>query len=119
MHKTTGVSALSCIKTHAWCSRGAGVGVPMYKNARDAKACCGPRNTCTCRVREGAHACPARLPHRLRRHCRRSLLVRVEKLLGDLERAELIVPSEDFVVLHRGRRGPSHVVFEMEGDALM
>ena len=41
----------------------------------------------------------ARLPHRLRRHCCRSLLVRVEKLLGDLERAELIVPSEYFVVL--------------------
>eukprot|EP00964_Phaeocystis_antarctica_P004193 scaffold2265_cov62-Phaeocystis_antarctica.AAC.3 len=59
-----------------------------------------------CRVKEGAHACPARLPHRLWRHSRRSLLVRVEKLLGDFERAELIVPSEYFVVLHRGRRGP-------------
>eukprot|EP00964_Phaeocystis_antarctica_P007050 scaffold3823_cov60-Phaeocystis_antarctica.AAC.3 len=65
---------------------------------------CGPRNTC--RVKEEAHACPARLPHRLRRHSRRSLLVRVEKLLGDFERAELIVPSEYCVVLHRGRRGP-------------
>ena len=60
----------------------------------------------TCRAREGAHACPARLPHCLRRHSHRSLLVRVEKLLGDLERAELIVPSEYFMVLHGGRRGP-------------
>ena len=41
----------------------------------------------------------ARLPHCLQRHCRRSLLVRIEKLLWDLERAELLVPSEDFVIL--------------------
>ena len=46
-----------------------------------------------------ACACLARLPHQFQRHCRRSLLVRVEKLLGDLKRAELLVPSEDFVVL--------------------
>ena len=53
-----------------------------------------------CRAREGTHACPARLPHRLlRRHCCWGLLVRIEKLLGDLERAELAVPSEDSVVL--------------------
>jgi len=44
------------------------------------------------------HACPACLSRRLRRHCRRSILVRVEELLWDFERAELI-PSEDFVVL--------------------
>ena len=34
-----------------------------------------------------------------RRNCCRGLLVRVEKLLGDLKRAELAVPSEDSVVL--------------------
>ena len=51
---------------------------------------------------QGGHAkCLARLLHRLaRRHrCRGLLLVRVEKLLGNLERAELAVPSEDFVIL--------------------
>ena len=42
----------------------------------------------------------ARLPHRLQRHCRRSIVVRVEKGLGDLERAPLIVMSKDFEVLH-------------------
>jgi len=47
------------------------------------------------------HAWRARLPHRLQRYCRRSLLVRVEKLLGDLKRAELLVSSEDFVVLQK------------------
>ena len=61
-------------------------GLPMCRNS------CGAERTTT-------HACPARLPHRLRRrHCW-GPLVRVEKLLGDLERAELAVPSEDFVVL--------------------
>ena len=44
------------------------------------------------------YICPARLPHRLF-HCCRGLLVRVEKLLGDFEHAELIVASEDLVVL--------------------
>ena len=48
----------------------------------------------------------ARLPHRHRRHCRRSIAVRVEEGLGDLERAPLIVMSKDFVVLHSGRREP-------------
>ena len=42
----------------------------------------------------------ARLPHRHRCHCRRSIAVRVEEGLGDLERAPLIVMSKDFVVLH-------------------
>ena len=42
----------------------------------------------------------ARLPHRLWRHCRRSIAVRVEEGLGDLERAPLIVMSKDFEVLH-------------------
>ena len=42
----------------------------------------------------------ARLPHRLRRHCRQSIAVRVEEGLGDLERAPLIVMSKDFMVLH-------------------
>ena len=43
---------------------------------------------------------PACLPQRLRRHCRRSIVVRVEEGLGDLERAPLIVMSKDFVVLY-------------------
>ena len=47
------------------------------------------------------HAWRARLPQRFQRYCRRSLLVRVEKLLGDLKRAELLVSSEDFVVLQK------------------
>ena len=57
------------------------------------------------------HAWRARLPQRFRRYCR-SLLVRVEKLLGDFERAEFRVPSEDFVVLQkeRGMGLQSHVV---------
>ena len=47
-----------------------------------------------------AHAYPVRLPHRLvRRHCCQGLLVRVEKLAGDLKRAELVVPSKNIVVL--------------------
>ena len=45
----------------------------------------------------------ARLPHRLWRHCRRSIAVRVEEGLGDLERAPLIVMSKDFVVLQKER----------------
>ena len=50
------------------------------------------------------HALRARLPHRLlRRHCCRGLLVRVEKLVGDLERAELAVHSEDSVALGMDR----------------
>ena len=58
-------------------------------------------------VSEREHACPARLPHRRRHHCRRSLLVRVEELLWDFELAELIVPSKDFVVLQfLGEREP-------------
>eukprot|EP00964_Phaeocystis_antarctica_P020438 scaffold11302_cov57-Phaeocystis_antarctica.AAC.2 len=49
---------------------------------------------------EGTCMCSARLPHRfLRGPC--CLIVRVEKLLGDLEHAELLVPSEDDVVLQR------------------
>ena len=60
-------------------------GLPMCRNS------CGAERTTT-------HACPARLPHRLRRrHCW-GPLVRVEKLLGDLERAELAL-SEDSMVL--------------------
>ena len=47
------------------------------------------------------HAWRARLPHRLQRYCCRGLLVRVEKLLGDFERAEFRVVSEDFVVLQK------------------
>ena len=47
------------------------------------------------------HAWRARLPQRFQRYCRRNLLVRVEKLLGDFERAEFRVPSEDFVVLQK------------------
>ena len=59
-------------------------------------------------------ACPARLPHRLlRHHCCCGLLVCVEKLLRDLERAKLAVPSEDFMVL-----GMIEAVSPgMEGDA--
>ena len=46
------------------------------------------------------YKCLARLPHRLLWcHRCRGLLVRVEKLLGDLERAELLVPSKYFAVL--------------------
>ena len=45
----------------------------------------------------------ARLPHRHRRHCRRSIAVRVEEGLGDLKRAPLIVMSKDLVVLHSTR----------------
>ena len=47
------------------------------------------------------HAWRARLPHCLQRYCCRSLLVCVEKLLGDFERAEFRVPSKDFVVLQK------------------
>ena len=47
------------------------------------------------------HAWRARLPHRLQRYCRRSLLVHVEKFLGDFERAKFRVLSEDFVVLQK------------------
>eukprot|EP00964_Phaeocystis_antarctica_P017380 scaffold9600_cov65-Phaeocystis_antarctica.AAC.3 len=59
------------------------------------------RTGCSTRAVPGrVHACPARLLHRLfRRHFCWSLFVRVEKLLGDLERAKLAVPSEDSVVL--------------------
>ena len=53
----------------------------------------------TCVVPGREHACLARLSHRLRRHCRRSILVRVEELLWNFKSPELI-PSEDFVVLH-------------------
>ena len=51
--------------------------------------------------------CPACLPHRLQRHCRLRIVVRVEEEgLGDLKRAPLIVMSEYFVVLHaRETRG--------------
>ena len=85
----------------------------MYRNSRSAEACvkvsyqtalckvwqCGPRDACRATGKE--HAYPVHLPHRLvRRHRCRALLVRVEKLLGDFKRAELIVPSEDFVVLY-------------------
>jgi hypothetical protein len=40
----------------------------------------------------GAHCLP-------QRNCRGLLVVRVDKLLGYWERAELAVPSEDFVIL--------------------
>ena len=47
---------------------------------------------------------PARLLHRLtRRHRCRSLLARVEKLLGDFKRAELAVLGKDPVILVRSR----------------
>ena len=54
------------------------------------------------RVSCQGYACPTRLLHRLlRRNCCRGLLVRVEKLHGDLE---LAVPSEDSVVLGMDRK---------------
>ena len=54
----------------------------------------------------------ARLPHRHRRHCCRSIAVRVEEGLGDLERAPLIVMSKYFMVLVHSRetRSPGSVV---------
>ena len=90
-------------------ARGAGAGVLMCRNSAPCRGVslsdrtalceswqCGPRDAYCATVR----ACPARLLHRLvRRHCCRGLLVRVEKLLGDLERAELAVHSEDSVAL--------------------
>ena len=63
---------------------------------------------------------PARLLHRLVRRQRCwVLLVRVEKLLRDLERAELAVPSEDSVVLGmiEAPRYDRSCVSGMEGDA--
>ena len=67
----------------------------------------------------------ARLPHRHRRHCRRSIAVRVEEGLGDLERAPLIVMSKYFMVLVHSRetRSPGSVVLcvcvRCLGNALM
>ena len=49
------------------------------------------------------HAWRACLPYRLQRYCRRRLLVRVEKFLGDFERAEFRVPSKYLVVLLKER----------------
>ena len=49
---------------------------------------------------------PARLLHRLVRRQRCWVfLVRVEKLLGDLERAELAVPSENLLLSVLRMRG--------------
>eukprot|EP00964_Phaeocystis_antarctica_P042403 scaffold24298_cov56-Phaeocystis_antarctica.AAC.1 len=63
---------------------------------RAAEACRGLHDVYRARR---AHA---RLPHRLlRRHCCRGLLVRVEKLLGDLEHAKLLVAGEYLVVLRK------------------
>jgi hypothetical protein len=80
----------------------------------------------TCVVPGREHACPARLSHRLRRHCRRRILVRVEELLWNFKGPELVDPCEDFVVLHSREARGSNLglcravcLSEMVGDARM